>query len=253
MVVVEAESRLVLKNFTDTEIVDSRGRPVFPHVMIIDGNDDRGIDVGVISRSEWSLGKIRSHVDNPGPSRASSPLFSRDCPVYEYAFPADSGLAGETLYVLPNHLKSKFGSKQEASDQKRRLQAQRVAEIYRSLVDEEGARYVVVAGDLNDTPDSDPLAPLLADTDLVDIAAVPGIEFSDGGRPGTFANGTASQKIDYVLVSPGLADRVIGGGVFRKGVWGGKNGDLFEHFDTITRPAEAASDHAAIYADIRLD
>ena len=60
--------------------------------------------------------------------------------------------------------------------------------------------YVAVLGDFNDTPDSDPLAPLLAGTDLRDIATH--ATFNDGGRPGTFGNCTASQKIDYILLSP---------------------------------------------------
>jgi hypothetical protein len=47
-----------------------------------------------------------------------------------------------------------------------------------------------------------------------------------------------------------LFGRVTGGAIFRKGVWGGKQGTLFPHFPTITKPVEAASDHAAIYADI---
>jgi hypothetical protein len=53
-----------------------------------------------------------------------------------------------------------------------------------------------------------------------------------------------------VLLSPPLFQRVSGGGIIRKDVWGGKNGTLFPHYTTITRPVEAASDHAAIYADI---
>lgn len=40
------------------------------------------------------------------------------------------------------------------------------------------------------------------------------------------------------------------GEVFRKGVWGGKNGDLFEHYEEITKPSEAASDHAALWCDV---
>ena len=75
-------------------------------------------------------------------------------------------------------------------------------------------------------------------------------ELPSDGRPGTFGNGTKSQKIDYVLLSPALFSRVTGGAIFRKGVWGGKHGTLFPHFPTITKPVEAASDHAAIYADI---
>jgi hypothetical protein len=34
------------------------------------------------------------------------------------------------------------------------------------------------------------------------------------------------------------------------GVWGGKNGTLFPHYPEITEAVEAASDHAAIWAEI---
>jgi hypothetical protein len=40
--------------------------------------------------------------------------------------------------------------------------------------------------------------------------------------------------------------------VFRKGVWGGKNGTLFPHYDTMTKQVEQASDHAALFADIAI-
>ena len=45
-----------------------------------------------------------------------------------------------------------------------------------------------------------------------------------------------------------------GGAVFRKGVWGeNKNPpQKWEIYPTITKPVEAASDHAAIYADLDL-
>ena len=55
-----------------------------------------------------------------------------------------------------------------------------------------------------------------------------------------------------MLLSPALFDRVTGGGVWRLGVWGGTNGDLFPHHDTITTAVHAASDHAALYADLDL-
>jgi len=42
MGVVEAESRIALKHFSDPGIVTPRGKPAYPHVMVIDGNDDRG-------------------------------------------------------------------------------------------------------------------------------------------------------------------------------------------------------------------
>jgi endonuclease/exonuclease/phosphatase family metal-dependent hydrolase len=130
-----------------------------------------------------------------------------------------------------------------------RSQARRVKEIYEALLNS-GISNIAVVGDLNDTPDSSPLAPLLQQTDLKDASTHQ--NFDDGGRPGTFGNGTASNKIDYILLSPALFAAATGGGIFRMGVWGGKNGDLFPHFPEITKPVEAASDHAAIFADLNI-
>ena len=95
-----------------------------------------------------------------------------------------------------------------------------------------------------------PLRPLLEGTDLRDVSVHP--DFRGDGRPGTYGNGTASQKIDYVLLSPALFERTVGGSVFRRGVWGGKDGTLFPHYDTMTSPVHAASDHAALWADVDL-
>jgi hypothetical protein len=104
---------------------------------------------------------------------------------------------------------------------------------------------------LNDTPGNDPPSPLLgAGSDLRDITEHP--QFQSDGRPWTYANGTASNKIDYVLLSPALFNGVTAGGIWRKGVWGGVNGTLFPHYDEMEGPAHAASDHAAIWADIDL-
>jgi len=207
--------------------------------MLIDGNDDRGIDVALMARAEYEIVGIASHVDD---ADAKGEIFSRDCPEYTIATPG-----GERLVLLVNHLKSKGFGSQSSSNKKRERQARRVAQIYRRLVAESQTN-VVVLGDFNDTPDSPPLAPLLARTDLRDISAHP--SFTSDGRAGTFGNGTKGNKIDYILLSPPLFERVSGGAIFRKGVWVGKNGTLFPHYPTITRSIEAASDHAAIYADI---
>ncbi|MFE5703849.1 endonuclease/exonuclease/phosphatase family protein [Rhodococcus koreensis] len=246
--VVEAEDRITLARFSDSLIRDNADRPRYPHIMLIDGNDTRGIDVGVLSTDQYPIGGIRSHIDD-GP--IGNPIFSRDCPEYQFTFPTGSSLAGQPLVILINHLKSKFGGNDSSSSKRRRKQAEAVAQIYKNLRDR-GVEHIAVLGDLNDTPDSDPLEPLLHSTDLTDISKM--TPFDDGDpdeeRPGTFGNGTKSDKIDYLLLSPSLFGRTTGGGIFRKGVWGGKNGTLFPHFDTITSKANAASDHAALYADI---
>jgi endonuclease/exonuclease/phosphatase family metal-dependent hydrolase len=236
--VVEAENRIALKRFTDAGLLVGT-EPRYPHVMVMDGNDERGIDVGVLATAGYPLVGQRSHVDD---ADERGRIFSRDCPEYHFATPS-----GGRLVMLVNHLKSKGYGGKVASDAIRRRQATRIAEIYRSLV-ADGLSDVVVVGDLNDTPDSEPLAPLLRDTDLRDIATHP--NFDDGGRPGTYGYCTARNKIDYVLLSPSLFARATGGGIHRLGVWGGRRGTLWPIYDTMTREVHAGSDHACIYADL---
>jgi endonuclease/exonuclease/phosphatase family metal-dependent hydrolase len=238
--VVEAESRTALKHFTDAGLL-ALGRPRYPQVMVVEGNDERGIEVGVLATADYPLVAQRSHVDD---TDGSGRIFSRDCPEYHFGTPG-----GGKLAVLVNHFKSKGYGGKFASDAIRRRQAARVADIYGGLV-ADGITDVVVVGDLNDTPNSDALAPLLRDTDLRDISSHPA--FDDGGRPGTYGYCTARNKLDYVLLSPALFARTSGGGIFRKGVWGGRRGTLWPIYDTMTRAVHAGSDHAAIYADIDL-
>lgn len=238
LAVVEAENRTSLLRF-DEQVLRPTANSGYDHILLIDGNDERGIDVGIMTRSGLSIDFVRSHVDDLS---ADERIFSRDCPEYHIKLPS-----GEQLVVLVNHLKSKGYGTPAASNAKRKLQAQRIREIYDQLL-AEGHQHIAVVGDLNDSPMSDPLSPLLANgSSLRDISDHPAFDFA--GRPGTYGNGTASDKIDYVLLSPDLFDRARGGAIYRAGVWGGKNGDLFPHLPEITNANQAASDHAAIYAD----
>jgi endonuclease/exonuclease/phosphatase family metal-dependent hydrolase len=238
--VIEAESRFALKRFADAGLVVN-GRPRYPHVMVVDGNDERGIDVGVLAGSGFPLVAQRSHVDD---TDHAGRVFSRDCAEYHFRTPG-----GATVAVLVNHFKSKGYGGKIASDAIRRRQAVRVAEIYRGLI-AEGISRVAVVGDLNDTPESEPLQPLIVGSDLRDISEHPA--FDDGGRPGTYGYCTARNKLDYVLLSPALWSVATGGGIFRDGVWGGKRGRLWPIYPTMTSAVHAGSDHAAIYADLDL-
>lgn len=235
---VEAESRIALLGLSGTVLPNVDGTP-FDHVMLIDGNDPRGIDVGVMARNGWEIIDIRSHVDDRDQNKL---IFSRDCAQYTLMNGA------KRLVLLVNHFKSKGYGKQADNNATRLRQASRVAAIYTQLR-ADGEDNIAVAGDFNDYPGSAPLQPLFGGTDLRDISTHQ--KFSaDPQRPGTFGNCTAKEKFDYILLSPALYQRVGGGAVLRKGVWGGKNGTLWPHYPQIKRQVDQASDHAAIYADI---
>jgi endonuclease/exonuclease/phosphatase family metal-dependent hydrolase len=173
------------------------------------------------------------------------PVFSRDCCEYHFDTPL-----GSRLVLCVNHFKSKGYSSpgDPIGAKRRRRQAVRVAEIVTSLR-EEGIVYVAVVGDLNDHPASDPLQPLLAGAGLTDVSEYD--DFDWNHRRGTYGSGNEKDKIDYVLLSEPLYDRVVGGGVFRKGVWRGpRTKDPWDVFPTMDSETDQASDHAAVYADL---
>ncbi len=237
--VVEVESRPVLAAFNQKILPAVDGVP-FRHVMVIDGNDERGIDVGLMARAGYPIGLMRSHVDDCTAGGAT--IFSRDCPEFEV-----TTQNGTRLVVMVNHLKSKGYGGQAASDAKRGVQAGRIAEIYENLT-AKGVDHIAVIGDFNDTPKSQPLEPLIEDTSLKDVFTHDA--FDDGGYPGTYGGCTASNKIDYMLLSPALYARVRAGGVFRKGMWPGVRPRKWEAYDELARPEDAGSDHAALWVDL---
>ncbi|MBM3155678.1 MAG: endonuclease/exonuclease/phosphatase family protein [Chloroflexi bacterium] len=239
MCVIEAENRISLKRFSEDVLSKVNVAP-FDHIMLIDGNDDRGIDVGIMSKQGYEIVRMLSHVDDKD---STGTIFSRDCAEYEI-----KTAKGNTLLLLVNHFKSKGYGKPAESAAKRLRQAKRVREIYGERIDD-GYDYIAVVGDLNEIPDEYPMDPLIREgSTLTDIMVHP--KFKGDGRQGTHGNGTKSGKLDYILMSPELSAKVTKGGIERRGVWGGKNGTLFPHLPTIKVEKDAASDHAALWVDL---
>ncbi len=236
--VIEAENRPSLLRFC-RDVKPAAGSNPYDHVMLIDGNDERGIDVAIMTREGYDIRSLRSHVDD---EEDGTRIFSRDCPEFEVTTPSNNRLT-----VLVNHFKSKGFGSQADNDRKRKSQARRVKAIYDDLR-AGGSKFIAVAGDLNDSPDSDPLDPLIRETDLKDISTHP--QFDNGGFPGTFGSSGPKNKIDYLLLSPELMTNVRRGGIFRKGVWPGVRPQKWDKYDEMEKPVHAASDHAAIWAEI---
>lgn len=246
LAVVEVESRPVLYEMNQTILKEVGGTP-YPNIMVIDGNDLRGIDVGLMTRDGYDIGLMRSHVHET--RNGGQRIFSRDCPEYEVKTPS-----GETIWVLPNHFKSKYGGNDASSRAKRLAQSEAVAAYYQRLKGE-GHEFIVVLGDLNDTPDSEELEPLLQ-TDLKDASEHPSFtdfEFEAHNNHrgiGTYALGNDTDKIDYLLLSPALFERMENGGLFRKGAWPGVRPERWTIYPELEKKVHAASDHHAIFADI---
>lgn len=169
--VIEAEDRPSLLRFND-ELLEEKYR----HIMLVDGNDERGIDVGLMTKSGFPIRNIRSNVDAED---SQGIVFSRDCPEYQVITPN-----GTELYLLINHFKSQSGG----GGPKRKRQAKEVRSIVDRLVGE--GKHVIVLGDLNEGPPT--MGGQVANfallyksaSPLVEVYTLPG--FNLGSKPGTF-------------------------------------------------------------------
>ncbi len=235
---IEVEDRKTLKHFAADLLKKGPNFVPYEHHMLIDGNDTRGIDVGLSSR--FPIGQMQSHIDDKD---AKGVIFSRDCLELVVHHPA-----GPSINLLINHFKSRGYGSQQSSTEKRRRQAQRVTEILQGYDLQHDL--VVVAGDLNDTPTSTPLTVLQQVPHLFDVLA---LQFNDSADRWTY-HFTKNDQIDYLFVSQPLRDALQAAGVERRGIF---DVDKFTHgaiqpFDTVTRPANGASDHGAVWADFLL-
>jgi len=228
--VVEVDDRIALKRFN--EYLLKKENVEYSHAMVIDGNDERGIDVGILTR--YPIASIKTHIDDTFKSTNGQTykIFSRDCAEYTI----DIG-GGKFVHCLCNHLKSKGYGSPASSNAKRKRQADRIVQILQSY--DLTKDLVVVAGDLNDTPGSAPLKKLMAVPNLIDV-------LKDVNPKWTYHTG--NDQIDYLLVSQPIADNLKEVGIERRGIF--KTGNI--HFPEVTNKVTQASDHAAVFAEFEV-
>lgn len=172
-----------------------------PYRMLIEGNDPRGIDVGILDGNSYPVTNIITHRYDPDPNTPTSPLFSRDCLEVDIALPN-----GEKLTVYTNHLKSKIGG----GEQKREDQATGIRKLVENRFgkDLKGGHFIIL-GDLNCEPDSKELQPLLKDKKIFNV--FDNLDKAerwsylhavfDKNKPDKVKSAEVSQ-IDYILLSP---------------------------------------------------
>lgn len=244
---VECEDRPTLVRFNE-EILGGLFNAELDHVMLVDGNDDRGIDVGLMTKQDFEIRAIRSSVDVPDPSATGEKLFSRDCADYEIKVGGN-----KSIRLLINHFKSQSGG----GGGKRLRQSNKVREIVDHLV--AAGRDVIVLGDFNEGQPAEGQPPtnlpklFEAGGPLTSVWDLP--SFQKGNKPGTFDTCSIKNRLDYILLSASLVPKVTGGAVFRTGLWGSTRKTrptAWQTYPEITAGFEQASDHAAIYVDLNL-
>lgn len=159
LAVQEVEHIEILREFNRTHL-----NGLYPHVVLVEGNDQRLIDVGVLSK--LPIGAVTSfqtatHPDDPGRR-----VFSRDLLKVEIL----RGNGRKRFNLYNTHLKSHYVPHGEdpvqgaiAANRRRRRQAETISTII-SRQERANARFVLT-GDMNDPPDSEFIAPMLSADD----------------------------------------------------------------------------------------
>lgn len=212
----------------------------YPYAMVIDGNDMRQIDVGILSK--YPIVNLRTHRFEPTGSSPWQRIFSRDCLEVDLGIPN-----GKTLTMLVNHFKSKIGG----GEDKRQKQAERVAEILKERFGNSLSGNFVVAGDLNNHYDALELQPLLRLHGLENVVKkrLPKKEHWTH----YYKKNKAAEQLDYLLLSPGLSENNPDSEVHieRRGLGTDIKYYEGERFEEVAGK-EGASDHCAVFISLEV-
>jgi endonuclease/exonuclease/phosphatase family metal-dependent hydrolase len=214
LAVQEVEDVDTLKQFNRVDLGGLYGQ-----VVLIEGNDPRMIDVGLLSKHP--LAAVTSWQHTTDPANPAHPVFSRDLLQVE-VLRADGKTHWFTVFV--NHLKSHFvpfdvadkAAEGARANQLRRRQCEAAAEIIAGQM-RPSSRFLVV-GDMNDPEDSVWLEPLVHSSELnlvsglthaTETRPAPGTpppssvlwteRFKERGKPAVYT------LMDQVWLSPAVA------------------------------------------------
>ena len=225
LAVQEAEDIDTLREFNRDHLAGK-----YPYVILVEGNDPRLIDVGVLSK--LPIGGVTSWQQAVHPDDPSHPVFGRDLLEVEIL---DSTRSKKLLTVFNNHLKSHYVDFREdpvageqSNNERRRRQAEAVATIVRARTRPES--HYIVLGDMNDVPDSPLLQAFAADAELrLTNALISPREsgamkndtppptstawthrFKEAGQP------AKHELYDQIWLSPGLSGRLVESWIHRR-------------------------------------
>jgi endonuclease/exonuclease/phosphatase family metal-dependent hydrolase len=237
LLVQEVEDQAVLEGFND-EFLGKRYR----EVLVLEGNDDRLIDVGLMVRGDLHVGRVTTWKHATNRNAPGRPVFSRD--LLEVELLDDDG--DVRLTVFNTHLKSHFvdrwnakehraktpaevAAEQALADDLRGWQADTAAAIMKRAI----AGPMVLAGDMNDPPESlafdawrdlglvDALTtaaetqppPHVGNSQDVPTTQVWSDRFPVTGKPDQY------RLFDHLWVSPVLENRVDAPLIHRRSAW----------------------------------
>lgn len=244
LIVQEVEDRQSLLDFNDFYLPEEER---FSNFCVLGGNDTFGRELGILSKSGYEIVSAKNYADVEfGDNRF---LFELDLQEYEIKTPG-----GEQWTIFSTWLSDRCGNR-EKNDRNRKAQAEMLAEIYRTRV-EEGKSNIIVAGTFQVPSYCDSLSPLLRDTDLKEIKKHPSFQIDlDRGRDehyhslGAYRMGVNTRQQDYFLVSPSAFQKISASGLNRKGIYAERQ--QFTTYSTVESEQSQASPHPVIWGEFK--
>ncbi len=244
VVLQEVESRRALDELA--EHVSPPGR--YPFRYLFEGNDPRGIDLAVLSRTP--VARLLRHDTDvfrvlTATCETEADASSPRCRDYRYArdcLELHLVVRGQPIVLLGVHLKARQDGT-DADDAKRLAEAQHTRRIADRLLAEDPALPLAVLGDLNAWP-TEPAAAALRGEPAACACAGPPLVSVTEELAAEDAHTTYSRDLDRpalyddLLLSPGAATLLIPGSV-----------DIV-HDEELPAAAAAASDHDPVAASL---
>ncbi|MGH1421847.1 MAG: endonuclease/exonuclease/phosphatase family protein [Hyphomonas sp.] len=205
----EVENLVTLTAFDMRYVAEWAGRP-FGERVLIEGNDTRGIDVGLLSRfpvvfqrshAHWTYGAL--NITPPKNQSVNDNALRRDC------LEVDVKKDGRALTLFICHFKSMHGGR-GVTQPIREAEAKAVREIIGRRFDRPEEEEWIILGDFNDycdvdgTPVDSGLGPLLDDGFAIDLSAMAVADPFDRWTH-HYPEDDTYGALDHMLLSPKLA------------------------------------------------
>jgi endonuclease/exonuclease/phosphatase family metal-dependent hydrolase len=237
LAVQEIENIYTLRVFNETYLDN-----YFDRMICIDGNDPRGIDVGLLLKKDLDadIQNIRTHIDEAEKGKSihrtffmnsgywvTGAIFSRDC------LEVDINLNGKIITLLINHFKAQ--DRTQTSVARRTKQSERVAELVTQCA--KSGKLPVVLGDFNAMP---------VDKSLVSLLKHPLLK--DPFPPETWTHYYVSKKnisrLDYILIHKNI--KSISTNIVRNGLTTKCKKYVGPRYPTVGQEHTEASDHCPV-------
>ena len=239
----EVENLDVVKRFRTRYLGGFRA---YPHVVVVDGNDPRLIDVAVISR--YPIVHARSYQQMKESPRKRSFIFSRDC------LEVDVKFHGIVITLFVNHFKSMVGGRSRTRA-RRLTQAKAVKQIVTDRFGPDPGRHpFIILGDLNDYMETDRHGKPGIE-DIVNWGQVENVvdRLPIEERWTHYYKGQkAYRQLDYILTSNVLSAKVKTVEIERGGVPRRATKYAGPRFRGVGEDCPKASDHCPLMVEIKI-